>query len=196
MAKTTVPEPRSDGDPPTTAQSEDRVVLAPDARPGPDDTPVDVFDTLDAPPDPAVFEIPEPGRLTKGQVEGLQKEGIEAYLFGERVRHDAAGRRWHFQREQVDSLWNLMIRVQLGPVLLVKGGLPLDRIPSAEGEHQLMGVIEAMAEQASLRQAELRHVQQKTAREQAHERHEAERAQEKADHEREKQEKAAAEKAR
>ena len=100
-------------------------------------------------PDPDVFLVPEPVKLTKGQIGGLQKEGLEAYLFGERVRHDAAGRRWDFRREPVDDLWSLMIRVQIGPMLLAKGGITLDRIPTADGEHYLLQVVEAMAEQAS-----------------------------------------------
>ena len=142
MAK--APAPKSEK-PASPAEPLDQGTGASPTQPGPDEPPPNSPQTR-VTPDPAVFEFPEVKALTKGQVEGLQKEALEAYLFGQRTRYDANGRLWNMRREAVDDVWRLEISVSLGGVLLGETGLPLDRLPSAEGEHQLLGVVEALAE--------------------------------------------------
>jgi hypothetical protein len=95
-----------------------------------------------------VFAVPEPRKLTDGQVEGLAKEALEAYLFGQRTRYDANGRLWDMHRMVGDdSLWRLELVVSLGGVELTRAAMMLDRVPSAEGEHQLIELVEAMCGQ-------------------------------------------------
>jgi|SRR5579864_5766041 len=126
--------------------------------PGPDETPATL--PSEASLDPAQYEVPEFVKLTPGQVGGLCKEALEAYLFGQRTRWDAAGRFWDMRREAVDTQWCLTIRVSLGGALLLQAGMPLDRLPSAEGEHQLCDLVESMVEQVNAAQTALRAEQQ------------------------------------
>jgi hypothetical protein len=111
---------------------------------GPDEEPVNVQE-FSLVPDPHDYLVPDPPKLTKGQVEGLAREALEAYWYGVRVREDAGGRRWDFRRLAEDGRWALVIRVQIGPLLLGKSGISLDRVPSAEGERELLALVERMA---------------------------------------------------
>lgn len=113
------------------------------AQPGPDEPPPTPAQREI--PVPAVFTVNEPHKLTKGQIGGLCAEGLEAYMFGQRTRHDAVGRLWNMRREAVNDCWQLVITVSIGGYWLAEGALPLDRLPSAEGEHQLIALIEGMA---------------------------------------------------
>lgn len=147
MAKAPDHKPREDHDTaaPTPAVADLDVAAVPLSQPGPDEAPPTTPERRGETPDPAVFEFPEPRKLTKGQITGLCAEGLEAYMFGQRTRYDANGRLWNMRREAVNDLWQLTITVSLQGVLLGQGGLPLDRLPSAEGEHQLIELIEGMA---------------------------------------------------
>jgi hypothetical protein len=93
----------------------------------------------------ATFDVPQPRKLTQGQVEGLCREALEAYLFGQRTRYDANGRLWNMRRATINDLWQVELSVSLGGVLLCEGAIPLDRLPSADGEHQLIALVEYMA---------------------------------------------------
>ena len=131
--------------------------------PGPDEAPAN----SPAPgrtPDPVQSPVPNPKPLTQGQLEGVSRDGLEAYMFGQRTRHDAAGRLWNMRREAVADRFQLKISVSYGDALLVEGGIPLDRLPSADGEHQLLILIESLAEQAHDAQAALHVAQQKLAK--------------------------------
>ena len=161
MTKAPDPDRLEDSPQPVTAGQGEGVTVA---QPGPDEP--SVTSPVEGPiPNPAAFTFPEPVKLTKGQITGLCTEGIEAYLFGQRTRYDAGGRVWEMRREAVDDIWCLTIRVSLGNYLLAEAALPLDRLPSADGEHQLIELIEAMAGRIHERQHEVVAEQKKLAKE-------------------------------
>jgi hypothetical protein len=63
---------------------------------------------------------------------------------------------WDYRRESVDDQWQLAIRVTFAGAELASAFVPLDKVASREGEHQVLAVVETLAEQARERVGELR----------------------------------------
>jgi hypothetical protein len=105
---------------------------------GPPGEPVEGFTPLEPFPD---FKA-----ISKGQVGGFGIEALEAYRYGERNRYDQNGALWLSRREVQSNQFQLAITVSLYGVTLAYGALPLDRVASAEGERQMLALVETLAE--------------------------------------------------
>ena len=100
-------------------------------------------------------DLPDAKPLSQSEVEGLGKESLEGYAYGERTRYDTQGRRWRFDREAVDDQFRLAVRVDLFGVPLCDGAVPLDRIAGKEGELQLLALVEWLAQAVPIRQKQV-----------------------------------------
>ena len=135
---------------PDLPKTEPKVALddagsAPAGSPGVHEVPASQPEQIGVTPDPATYLLPPAEKLTEGQIGGLGREALEAYWYGARTRHDRADRLWEFRREAVAGLWSLTIRVTIGPMLLAEASIPLDRLPSADGEHEVLKLVENLS---------------------------------------------------
>lgn len=92
-------------------------------------------------------ELPPAKPLARGEVEGLMKESLEGYVYGERVRYDSQGREWTFRRQAVNDCWELAVYVTFYGVPLGDGAVRLDRVAALEGEHAMMARVEQLADE-------------------------------------------------
>lgn len=95
-------------------------------------------------------ELPEYPKLSNGEVGGLGAEALEGYFYGERVRWDTRGVKWHFRREAENDQFFLKLTASLGPVVLAEAKTPLDRIAGKEGEESVIALVERLADEAQV----------------------------------------------
>jgi hypothetical protein len=141
---------------PGKSDDDDAPTLADQIRPGGPDEPAPAGEPGVVP----TVAIPEVRKLNKNQTGMLGIEALEGYFYGQRTRVDHNGMTWDYRRESVDDQWQLAIRVTFAGAELAAAFVPLDKVASREGEHQVLAVVETLAEQARERVGELRRRQQ------------------------------------
>lgn len=135
-------------DSPTVA----RPSVAPDA-----DLPPHVLDQVARLPN----ELSKPRPFSDSEKQGIGREALEGYLYGERTRYDSHGQCWRFRREAVNDAFRMNISVSVGDVLLAEAAMSLDRIAGKEGEEALIQLTERLADDARAYAERVRKAQQK-----------------------------------
>lgn len=91
------------------------------------------------------YDLPDYKTLSNGECGALGAEALEGYFYGDRVRYDTGGKKWHFLREPKGNGFFLTITVSCGPLVLESVSVPLDRIASKEGEESILALVERLA---------------------------------------------------